>query len=168
MLQSWGFAAMGFGVAGCLGAKLAAPERPVVAIVGDGGFLLMPSAVATAVEYNIPVVWIVWNNKGFMSIRDQQTGYFGAERQLATSFAHHASGDPYTPDYAAMARSMGADGAVVEKPGDLSGLIEAALASSRPTVLDVRVDADVRPPSAATWDLPPLPHPEPSFGWPDQ
>jgi acetolactate synthase-1/2/3 large subunit len=158
---------MGFGVGGSLGAKLAAPERPVVAVVGDGGFLLMPSAVATAVEYDIPVVWVVWNNQGFISIRDQQKGYFGAERELATSFVTARTGEAYTPDYAAMARSMGADGSVVQRPGDLAGQIEAAIRSGRPTVLDVRVDPGVRPTAAATWDLPPLPHPEPTFGWPD-
>jgi acetolactate synthase I/II/III large subunit len=167
VLQSWGFASMGFGVGGCLGAKLAAPDRPVVAVVGDGGFLLMPSAVATAVEYDLPVVWIVWNNGGFLSIRDQQAGYFGADRELATRFLHAATGEPYTPDYAAMARSMGAAGQVVERPRDLAGQLEAAIASGVPTVLDVRVDPAVRLPAAGTWDLPPLPHPEPNFGWPD-
>jgi acetolactate synthase I/II/III large subunit len=167
VLQSWGFASMGFGVGGVLGAKLAAPDRPAVAVVGDGGFLLMPSAVATAVEHDIPAVWVVWNNQGFISIRDQQVGYFGAGRELATSFSHVASGQPYTPDFAAMARSMGAQGALVTEAGDLAGQLEAALAGGAPTVLDVRVDPNVRPPAAATWDLPPLPHPEPGFGWPD-
>lgn len=168
ILQSWGFASMGFGVGGALGAKLAAPSQPVVAVVGDGGFMLLPSAVATAVEYQIPVVWVVWNNQGFVSIRDQQEAYFGAGRTLATSFLHHATGDPYTPDYAAMARAMGADGTLVKSPGDLAGALESALASGRPTVLDVHVDPDAKTPAAATWDLPPLPHPAPSFGWPDE
>lgn len=167
LLQSWGFASMGFGVGGALGAKLAAPDRPVVAVVGDGGFLLMPSAVATAVEYDIAVVWIVWNNNGFISIRDQQAGYFGADRTIATSFVTERTGEPYTADFAAMARSMGAAGHIVTQPGDLAGQIEAAIRSNVPTVLDVRVDANVRPPAAASWDLPPLPHPEPTFGWPD-
>lgn len=167
LLQSWGFASMGFGVAGALGAKLAAPDAPVVAVVGDGGFLLLPSAVATAVQYDIPVVWVVWNNGGFISIRDQQIGYFGAGRALATDFRFARSGEPYSADFAAMARSMGADGVRVDRPGDLAGQLAAALAAGRPTVLDVRVDADARTPAAATWDLPPLPHPEPTFGWPD-
>ena len=150
MLQSWGFASMGFGVAGVLGAKLAAPERPAVAVVGDGGFLLMPSAVATAVQYDIPAVWVVWNNDGYVSIRDQQLGYFGADREHATSFAHARTGEPYSADYAAMARAMGADGVTVEAPGDLAGALEAAIASGRPTVLDVRVDREAsrpRPPA---------------------
>ena len=165
VLQSWGFASMGFGVAGVLGAKLAAPDRPAVAVVGDGGFLLMPSVVATAVQYDIPAVWVVWNNHGYVSIRDQQLGYFGADREYVTSFRHHASGELYTADNAAMARAMGADGVTVQAPGDLAGALEAAIASGRPTVLDVHVDREAKPPAPASWDLPPLPHPEPTFGW---
>ena len=92
MLQSWGFASMGFGVGGVLGAKLAAPDRPAVAVVGDGGFLLHAQRVATAVQYDIPAVWMVWNNGGYVSIRDQQRGYFGADREYATSFAPRATG----------------------------------------------------------------------------
>ncbi|MGH3319029.1 MAG: thiamine pyrophosphate-binding protein [Streptosporangiaceae bacterium] len=166
LLQSWGFASMGFGVAGAIGARLAAPDTPVVSVVGDGGFLMLPSVVATAVEYDLPVVWLVWNNGGFVSIRDQQLGYFGAGRELATSFRTAAS-EPYSPDYAAMARSMGADGLRVDTPGDLGSALKTALDSGRPTVLDVIVDGQAGQPAAATWKLPPLPHPEPTFGWSD-
>jgi acetolactate synthase-1/2/3 large subunit len=164
LLQSWGFASMGFAVAGSLGAKLAAPERPVLAVCGDGGFLMLPSVVATAVEYDIPVTWLVWNNLGFCSIRDQQLGYFGQSRELATSFLD-SSGELFTPDFAALSRSLGGDGALVERPQDLGEQLRAALASGRPTVLDVRVDRGARPPATASWDLPPLPAPLPDFGW---
>ena len=164
LLQSWGFASMGFGVAGPLGAKLAAPERPVVAVCGDGGFLMFPSAVATAVEHDVPVVWVVWNNFGYVSIRDQQLGYFGTGRELATSFTDPA-GALRSVDFAAMARSMGAEGSLVEQPSHLSDQLRAAVESGRPTVLDVRVDREARPPATASWDLPPLPAPLPSFGW---
>jgi acetolactate synthase-1/2/3 large subunit len=165
LLQSWGFAAMGFGVAGALGARLAAPSRAVAAVVGDGGFLMLPSVVATAVQYDLPAVWIVWNNGGFISIRDQQRGYFGPE--IATSFTYAASGEPYRCDFAALARSMGADGMRAQTPGDLGAALKTALYSGRPTVIDVPVDAEVPQPAVATWELPPLPHPAPAFGWPD-
>src|SRR5262249_40387338 len=59
MLNSWGFSGMGFGAAGVLGAKLAAPERPCVAIAGDGSFSMVPHVLCTAVEYQIPVVWVI-------------------------------------------------------------------------------------------------------------
>jgi acetolactate synthase-1/2/3 large subunit len=167
LLQSWGFASMGFGVAGALGARLAAPDTPVVAVVGDGGFLMFPNVVASAVEYDLPAVWLVWNNGGYMSIRDQQHSYFGQHRELATAFRHEPSGRPYSSDFAAMARSMGGVGMTVTKPGEVAEAVHAALASGRPTVLDVQVDSDITPPAVATWDLPPLPHPEPRYRWPD-
>jgi len=167
LLQSWGFASMCFGMAGVLGARLAAPDTPAVAVVGDGGFLMLPGVVASAVEYGIPAVWLVWNNGGYISIRDQQRGYFGAGREIATSFRYAATGGPYSADFAAMARSMGAQGLRVETPGDLGSALETALGSGQPTVIDVPVQADAGQPSAATWLLPPLHHPEPTFGWPD-
>src|SRR5262245_58114694 len=167
LLQSWGFASMCFGMAGVLGARLAAPDTPAVAVVGDGGFLMLPSVVASAVEYGIPAVWLVWNNGGYISIRDQQRGYFGAGREIATSFRYAATGGPYTADYAAMARAMGAQGLRVETAGDLGSALKTAFDSGLPTVIDVPVDADAGQPSAATWELPPLHHPEPTFGWPD-
>jgi acetolactate synthase-1/2/3 large subunit len=167
LLQTWGFASMGFGVGAPLGAKLAAPETPVVAVCGDGGFVMNASAVLTAVEYDIPVVWVVWNNYGYCAIRDQQLGYFGEDRELATSF-NDPSGALYSADYALMARSMGALGATVERPADFAPQLEAALAAGRPAVLDVRVDRDVRPLATGSWDLPPRPHPMPNFGWGDE
>jgi acetolactate synthase-1/2/3 large subunit len=163
-LQTWGFASMGFAVAGAMGAKLAAPEQPVVALCGDGAFMMNSSAVLTAVEYQIPVVWVVWNNFGYCSIRDQQRGYFGKDREIAVSFTD-SSGKLFSADFAMMARSMGADGHTVEKPADLAPQIEAAIRSGRPTVLDVRIDREIRPLATGSWDLPPIPHPLPNFGW---
>jgi acetolactate synthase I/II/III large subunit len=166
LLQSWGFAAMGFGVAGAIGAKLAAPDRVVAAVVGDGGFLMLPSAVATAVQYAVPCTWVVWNNGGYMSIRDQQLAFYGHE--WATSFRQVAKGEPYMCDFAAMARAMGADGMRAQTPADLGAALKAAQDSGRPTVIDVPVDAEAPQPAVATWELPPLSPPGPGFGWPDQ
>ena len=61
LIGSMGFGPMGFGVAGVLGAKLAAPDRPAISVCGDGAFFMHASVLGTAIEYNIPVVW-VWNN----------------------------------------------------------------------------------------------------------
>ena len=162
LVHSWGFGAMGFGVAGAVGAKLAAPTRPVVAIVGDGCFLMGPGPIATAVEYGVPAVWVVWNNRGYQSIRDIQRGYFGADRVFATDF-REVSGDLYSGDYAAMARAMGAGATTVEDPRDLGDALKAAIASERPWVLDVAVERDEAPVASGTWELPPLPHPVPSL-----
>src|SRR6202035_3095870 len=75
LIGSMGFGPMGFGVAGVLGAKLAAPDRPCVSVVGDGAFFMHASVLGTAVEYEIPVVWVVWNNYAYASIRGLQRGY---------------------------------------------------------------------------------------------
>ena len=108
MLNSWGFSGMGFGAAGALGAKLAAPDRPVVAVTGDGCFTMVPHVLCTAVEYNIPVVWVIWNNFGWVSIRDIQLGMFGG-REHGTMFHEGANQTPYNPDFAADGASCGVE-----------------------------------------------------------
>ena len=161
LLQSWGFASMGFATCGILGAKLAEPESPAIAVVGDGSFMMTPHIVATAVEYDIPAVWVVWNNYGYSAIRDLQLGMFGEEH--ATSFQDQKSGALFSPDFAMMARSMGAEGVRVDRAADLEGALEAAIAANKPYLLDVRVDREIRPVGTGTWELPPLRHAEPNF-----
>lgn len=157
---------MGFGVGGALGAKYAAPDQPVVAVCGDGGFVMHSSAVATAVMNELPVVWVVWNNSGYGAIYGQQRGFFGQDRELATRFHRPGSSEPYTPDMAAMARAMGADGMTVERPGEVSTALAAAIASGRPTVIDVQVDDyNYSAPATGAWDLPPMESAPPNYGW---
>jgi acetolactate synthase-1/2/3 large subunit len=163
MLNSWGFSGMGFGAAGALGAKLAAPDRPVVAVTGDGCFTMVPHVLCTAVEYNIPVVWVIWNNFGWVSIRDIQLGMFGG-REHGTMFHQGANKKPYNPDFAAWAKASGVDALTVSKSEDFAGALEHAIRANKPFVLDVHVDAEVRPPSTGAWQLPPTPHKEPAFG----
>lgn len=163
VLNSWGFSAMGFGVSGALGAKLAAPHRPVVAVVGDGGFTMTPHVLCTAVEYDIPVVWVIWNNFCWGAIRDIQYGLFQGN-EIGTGFYSGPNRTPYNPDFAAMARSCGVHGITVKHSDELGTALQEALALGKPCLIDVHVDADVRPPSTGTWHLPPTPFPEPRFG----
>ena len=163
MLNSWGFSGMGFGAAGALGAKLAAPDRPVVAIAGDGCFTMVPHVLCTAVEYNIPVVWVIWNNFGWVSIRDIQLGMFGG-REHGTMFHEGANKNPYNPDFAAWARAAGVEALTIKKSQDFKGALDHAIKANKPFVLDVHVDAEVRPPSTGAWQLPPTPYKEPVFG----
>ena len=162
-LQSWGFAAMGFGVCGVLGAKLAAPEKVCVSICGDGGFMMTPHILCTAVEYDIPAVWVVFNNNGWNVIRHQANGAW-PQREIVTSFKREKTGELYNPDFAALARACGADGARVERPGDLKDVLRHAIALNKPYVIDVAVDRDAMAPSVGTWVLPPFPHGEPTYG----
>jgi acetolactate synthase I/II/III large subunit len=163
MLNSWGFSGMGFGAAGALGAKLAAPDRPVVAVTGDGCFTMVPHVLCTAVEYDIPVVWVIWNNFGWVSIRDIQLGMFEG-REHGTMFHQGANKKPYNPDFAAWAKAAGVDALTVVRSQDFRGALEHAIAANRPFLLDVHVDAEVRPPSTGAWQLPPTEHKEPVFG----
>jgi acetolactate synthase-1/2/3 large subunit len=168
MLNSWGYSSMGFGVCGVLGAQLAAPDRPCVAVVGDGGFTMTPYVVCTAVEYNLPCVWIVWNNFAWSAIRDIQYGLFGG-REIGTAFykgQQGPGGERYNPDFAAWARACGADGITVTRSDELGDAVARAVRNRRPCVIDVHIDAEVRPPSTGTWQLPPTPFKEPLFGKP--
>jgi acetolactate synthase-1/2/3 large subunit len=163
MLNTWGYSGMGFGPSSILGAKLAAPDRPCVAICGDGGFTMVPHVLCTAVEYNIPVVWVVWNNFAWGAIRDLQYAYFDG-REYGTAFYQGPNNEPYNPDFAAWARAAGVDGHTVTRSEDFAGVLKAAVAANRPTLIDVHVDADIRPPGTGSWELPGLVPKEPAFG----
>lgn len=157
VIQAWGYGAMGFGAAGALGAKLAAPDKPVVALCGDGGFGMVPHVLGTAVEYDIPVTWVVWNNGGL-----------GVERPDGTSrytsrWLHHPTGKPLRPDYAAIARAYGAAGIRVEAPDQLGDALKQAIASNRPTVLDVQVDPRRTRVGVTGWWMPPNPPSVPEY-----
>lgn len=165
MLNTWGFAAMGFGVSGVLGARLAAPHRPCVAVVGDGGFTMTPHVLCTAVEYDIPAIWVIWNDYAWGAIRNLQRGLFQG-REIGTSFVSGPERRPYNPDFAALARAHGVHGVKVSRSGDFRDALAQAIASNRPCVIDLEVDPEVRPPGVGTWELPPLPVPEPVIGAP--
>jgi acetolactate synthase-1/2/3 large subunit len=163
LVGSMGFGPMGFGVAGVLGAKLAAPDRPCVSVCGDGAFFMHASVLGTAAEYAIPVVWVVWNNYAYASIRGLQRGYLGG-RELATDFRHPQTGERYSPDFAAMARSAGIDGVRVEKAAELGDAIRHALDAGQPYLIDANIGADMNPGGAGVWELPGLGRSQPAFG----
>ena len=163
MLNTWGYSGMGFGPSSILGAKLAAPDRPCVSICGDGGFTMVPHVLCTAVEYNIPAVWVVWNNFSWAAIRDLQYAYFDG-REIGTGFYQGQEKKPYNPDFAAWARAAGVEGFTVAKSEDFKGALAHAVALGKPCLIDVHVDANIRPPGTGAWALPPIPHKEPVFG----
>ncbi|MFZ4808733.1 MAG: thiamine pyrophosphate-binding protein [Hyphomicrobiaceae bacterium] len=165
MLNTWGFSGMGFGPSGILGAKLAAPDRPCISVCGDGGFTMVPHVLCTAVEYDIPAIWVVWNNFAWGAIRDIQHGLF-AGREIGTAFYQGPNNKPYNPDFAAWARACGVEGITVSKSEDFKSALEHAIKLNKPCLLDVHVDANVRPPATGTWALPPIPHKEPVYGKP--
>lgn len=163
LIGSMGFGPMGFGVGGALGAKLAAPGRPCVAVVGDGAFWMHANVLATAFEYNIPVVYVVWNNYAYASIRGLQRGYLGG-RELATDFRDPSTQSAYNPDFAALAKSAGVTGVSVDKAADLAEAVRAGIASGRPYVIDANIGGDLNPGGAGIWELPGLGRSKPAIG----
>ena len=135
ILTPGGFATMGFGPPGAIGAKLAAPDRVVISLVGDGGFGQNPSMLATAVELNLGIIWLVMNNNAFGTIAGLQKAHYGLT--YGTTFPGTAAAPANGPGYAEIARAYGADGIRITSADDLLPALQAAIASGRPTVLDV-------------------------------
>ena len=163
LIGCMGYGAMGFGVAGVLGAKFAAPDRPCVSVCGDGAFFMHANVLGTAVEYNLPVVWVVWNNYAYASIRGLQRGYLNG-RELATDFHDPRTGQRYNPDFAAMARAAGVEGVRVDRAADIGEAIRKGISASKPYVIDVDIAADTNPAGAGVWELPGLGTSKPSIG----
>jgi acetolactate synthase-1/2/3 large subunit len=162
-LTAGGFAAMGFGVYGVLGARLARPDSPCVTLCGDGGFSMWSNAVITAVEYGLTAVWVILNNYAIGTIRDLQRAYLDG-REIGTSFVKQATGEPWNPDFAAMAQAMGARGIRITHPDQFADAYAEALRSDTPTVLDVIINPDTGIPVTGTWQMPPIPEVQPTFG----
>ena len=143
-----GLATMGFGPAAALGVKTAQPERPVVALIGDGGFGSNVSVLATAMEANLSVVWVVMDNSAFGTIAGLEKMHYG------TSFGcmFECNGQPYTVDYAAMAGAFGACGISVKQAAELGPALKEALASNLPTVIQVPME-NAPTPTPGHWNI---------------
>ena len=116
--------------------------------------------MATAVQYNLPAVWVIMNNYAIGAIGSAKILFRG--RQIGTNFetyegTKYYDGELWNPDFAAMARSMGGDGVRVEKPADIAPAVEAAIKSNRPTVIDAIINRDTAVPLTSTWQMPPIP-----------
>ncbi|QRZ16073.1 thiamine pyrophosphate-binding protein (plasmid) [Paracoccus methylovorus] len=149
-LTSGSFSPMGWAVPAAMGAKLACPDKKVVAIVGDGDFMMSLPEMGTAVMNGINVVFLVLNNQGYMSIRGGMRKFMG--RHIASEFNHHAgNGEPYSADIAATARAFGLQAWRVEKDDDLEPTLEAALNTDGPTLVEVIVSRDAAGPFATGW-----------------
>ena len=149
-ITSGGLATMGFAPAAAIGAKLAASDRKVIALVGDGGLTSVLGALTTAVELNVPVLWIVFNNFCFSTILSVGETYF--QNGYGTEFTR-PDGTPYNPDFPLLAKAFGIDSALVEEPADLNAALEKALAAEGPYLLEVRTRSDVPMPRTGYWDI---------------
>ncbi len=129
LLLSFNLATMAFAMPAALGLQLACPDRPVVALCGDGGFNMLMGDFLTAVKYKLPIKLIIFNNRrlGLIQMEQESEGYPEHETDLLN------------PDYALLARSFGAAGRGVSSPAFLEDALQATLDTDGPALLDVRI-----------------------------
>lgn len=127
---SGGLASMAFGLPAAIGAKLTYPRRQVIALCGDGGFAMLMGDFLTAVQYNLPIIVIIFNNHklGLIQMEQEVMGWPEYETHL------------HNPDFSAFAKICGGDGEKVSKPQDLEQAILNAYNSGKPYILDVEVN----------------------------
>jgi acetolactate synthase-1/2/3 large subunit len=124
------FCGLGFSFSAALGAKLAFPKRQVLALIGDGGFLFTNGELATAVQYQINTVTIIFNDQGYGSIKRRQIKGFG--RTIGV--------DLPSPDFVKMAEAFGAIGVRAETPEQLYSLLKQAWEYDSPIIIEVPLD----------------------------
>jgi acetolactate synthase-1/2/3 large subunit len=137
-----GMAEMGWASSGVLGALAADPDRPAVAMVGDGAFNMTSQILATAVQYQLPAVWVVLNNAELGIERKGSEKMFQRVHPWSR-FVRKDTGEPYNPDYALLAKANGAEGVRIEDPAELAGVLDHALSAKQPFVIDVVQDLTV-------------------------
>ncbi|WP_067726215.1 sulfoacetaldehyde acetyltransferase [Oceanobacillus damuensis] len=125
------FGNTGFAYPAALGAQLAEPNTPVAAIIGDGAWGMSLHEVSTAVEQNIPVIACVFNNRSWAAEKKNQVDYY--DNRFVGS-------DIEAPDFAEVAKSMGAQGYTVENPEEIAAVIKEVLELRKPAVLNIYVD----------------------------
>ncbi len=132
-ISSGGLGTMGFGLPAAIGAQIARPDATVIDIDGDHSFNMTMTELATAVEHNLPIKVCILNN-----------GYMGMVRQWQELFYNKRYSKSYlaNPDYAAVAKAMGAVGETVDKKADVPKVIRSMLAEKKPCVVDFRVEKE--------------------------
>lgn len=144
-----GLATMGFGSAAILGAKLAAPDKKVITLIGDGGFGTNPSVLATAVEQNIPVVWVIMNNNAFGTIAGLTGSHY--HHTFGTVF-HTPDGKAYNPEWAEVAKAYGVKAKKITSADEFKQAFREAIESNEPYLLDVPME-NIPVPTDGIWNI---------------
>jgi acetolactate synthase-1/2/3 large subunit len=150
VLTPGGYATMGFGPPAAIGAKLARPERVVISLVGDGGFGQNPCLLATAVEQELPIIWLVMNNNAFGTIAGLQKGAFGVTH--GTVFPAGDSLESQRPNYAEIARAYGCESERLSEAAGLAPALRRALGCRRPYLIDVPMKNNPTP-TTGHWNI---------------
>lgn len=148
ILTPGGLATMGFGSPAALGAKVAAPDRVVISLIGDGGFGQNPAVLATAAIENIPAIFVIMNNYAFGTIAGLEKAHY--DTTFGTLFIK--DGEPYSPDYAAIARAYGVEGVKIGSAEEFKPALLKAIESNKPYVLDVSM-VNNPVPTAGHWNI---------------
>jgi len=155
-ITAGGFSTMGYTLPATIGAKLAAPDQQVVGMVGDGDFMMTMQELATAVQYNIPILILLINNQGWLAIKDLQMAAYGEDRAYATEFLD-TNGNVYSPDFRAIAEGFGCYSEKISKCEEIQPAIQRALDSERPAVIEILVNREYPysgSPAHGWWDVP--------------
>jgi acetolactate synthase-1/2/3 large subunit len=138
-ISTGGYSTMGWCTPASIGVKLARPDRMVVAVEGDGDFLMTCQELATAVQYDVPIVIVVLNNFGWISIRDLQHAEYGSDRYFGSEFFRTSTGKRYNPRFAEMARTFDAYGELVTEPENIKPALRRAFDSEIPALVEIQV-----------------------------
>lgn len=144
-----GLATMGFGSAAILGAKLAAPDKKVITLIGDGGFGTNPSVLATAVEQNIPVVWVIMNNNAFGTIAGLTAGAY--DHTFGTEF-YTPDGESYNPDWSEVAKAYGVKAKKITTADEFKDVFKEALDANVPYLIDIPME-NIPVPTDGIWNI---------------
>lgn len=136
-LCNLGFSSMGYAIAAAIGGKIAAPEKTVISIVGDTSFAMNGMEISTAVNYNIPVIWVVLNNGRLGTVYTRQKLQYQG-RFISSTFKKL--------DVVKIAEGLGAQTVQIEKPGELKKIMPQLIDSKKPTVINVIIDSEETPP----------------------
>ncbi len=136
--------ALGWAMPGSLGIQLANPDRPVVAVVGDGASMYTVQALWTAARYNIPVTYVICNNRSYRILKVNMDVYLRGMLEDAERSSEYVGMDFATPlPLAELATAMGVAGQNVEDPAMLRPALEQAIASGKPSVINVSIDGSL-------------------------
>lgn len=136
-LTTGGFSTMGWAVPAAMGAKLACPDQPVVAFLGDGDFMMTMQELSTMVQYDIPVIVILANNCGWHAIKDLQIDAYGGDAAFGNDF--QKDGEAYTPDFARIAEGFGMKAWEANSQEEVQNAIREALALKKPAMIVAEV-----------------------------
>jgi 3D-(3,5/4)-trihydroxycyclohexane-1,2-dione acylhydrolase (decyclizing) len=151
----YGYSCMGYEIPAALGVKIADPSREVYTFVGDGTYLMMPSEILTSVQEGIKIIMVVVDNHGFASIGglSQSLGSsgFGTRFRMRDSQSGQLDGDYLPVDFAANARSLGADAISVSTIEEFKQALQDARKATKITVIVVKTEREVRVPGYDSW-----------------